>query len=149
MRILKAALLAAISFSICACQTNDDTFCGRHPLVCGGFIAVAGLVIVVVARGDLGAGALASSDARLKRDIRPVGMLSNGINLYAFRYWNDDRVFVGVLAQDLLQDARFRHAVREGEDGYYRVDLSALGLAIEGDAAQFLEASDNALAAMP
>jgi hypothetical protein len=87
-----------------------------------------------------------SSDERLKRDIEFMDALPNGIRLYSFHYWNDDRTFVGVMAQDLLGDERFRHAVIKDESGYYLVDLGALGLGIEGDAGQFLEAGRAALA---
>ena len=53
------------------------------------------------------------SDLRLKQDVLPVEALPNGLQLYSFRYWNDDRTFVGVMAQDLLEDERFHHAVSE------------------------------------
>ena len=82
-------------------------------------------------------------DIRLKRDIAPAGIV-NGVQLYSFRYWNDDHLFVGPMAQDLLADERFRHTVSQDETGYYLVDLTALGL--EGLASQdhFQEAGHNA-----
>ena len=86
------------------------------------------------------------SDERLKRDIRPVDTLPNRLQLYSFRYWNDGRTFVGVIAQDLLKNERFSHAVIEDETGYYLVDLAALGLGVEGDVEQFLEAGRAAVA---
>lgn len=85
------------------------------------------------------------SDSRLKRDIHHLETLPNGIRLHTFRYWNDSRVFVGVLAQELLQDARYRHAVHQSDKGYYTVDLAALGLRMDGEATQYLEASEAAL----
>jgi hypothetical protein len=39
------------------------------------------------------------SDARLKRDVVRVDTLSNGIGLYRFRYLWNDKLWVGVLAQ--------------------------------------------------
>lgn len=86
------------------------------------------------------------SDLRLKQDVRPVETLPNGLQLYSFRYWNDDRTFVSVMAQDLLEDERFSHAVIEDESGYYMVNLGALGLDIVGSRSQFVEAGQNALA---
>lgn len=83
---------------------------------------------------------------RLKRDVRYVKTLGNGIRLYTFRYWNDDRQFSGVLAQDLLGDDRYRAAVRATPEGYYRVNYQALGLRITGDADQYREAGNRALA---
>jgi hypothetical protein len=83
---------------------------------------------------------------RLKRDIEPAGILANGVHVYSFRYWNDDRVFIGPMAQELLADERFRHAVSQGAEGYYRVDFGALGLEVpEGMG----EAGQDALTATP
>ena len=86
------------------------------------------------------------SDERLKRDIKYVDTLPNGLKVYSFRYWNDDRTFVGVVAQNLLAYERFSHAVIENESGYYMVDLAALGLEIAGDREQYLEAGQKAVA---
>ena len=85
-------------------------------------------------------------DLRLKRDVCPTGTLPNGLQLYSFRYWNDDRTFVSVMAQDLLEDERFGHAVIEDASGYYKVDLAALGLEVAGSRQQFRDAGRKALA---
>lgn len=66
------------------------------------------------------------SDIRLKRDIRPVERLDNGLTLYRFRYLWSDEEMVGVMAQDVLE--RSPGSVVLGEDGYYRVDYGSLGL---------------------
>ena len=86
-----------------------------------------------------------TSDLRLKQDICPVETLPNGLQLYSFRYWNDDRTFIGVMAQDLLKDERFRHAVSQGKSGYYIVDPAALGLDVVGSREEFFEAGQRAL----
>jgi hypothetical protein len=65
------------------------------------------------------------SDSRLKKDISFVGR-SNGINLYSFSYIWSDEIYVGVMAQELLDSNP--DAVILGKDGYYRVDYGALGL---------------------
>jgi hypothetical protein len=68
------------------------------------------------------------SDQRLKREVRYVATLANGIRIYSFKYlWADD-AYVGVMAQDLLQSPIHRNAVILGADGYYRVNYRALGL---------------------
>jgi len=69
-----------------------------------------------------------SSDRRLKRGIVHIATLSDGIKLYSFRYAWSDEVYVGVMAQDLLDDPRYAHAVSVGEDGFYRVDYDQLDL---------------------
>ena len=66
------------------------------------------------------------SDIRLKRDIAALGQHENGINLYRFRYLWSDTVHVGVMAQEVA--ARRPDAVRQGADGYLRVDYARLGL---------------------
>lgn len=69
-----------------------------------------------------------ASDRRLKTDIRALGKTSNGIQLYAFRYFWSEQTFVGVMAQDLLEQPEFAHAVIVGKSDYYRVNYDALGL---------------------
>jgi hypothetical protein len=67
------------------------------------------------------------SDRRLKRDVRFLLALPNGMKLYAFRYLWSETVYVGVMAQDLLRDANWRTAVIRRADGY-AVDYGVLGL---------------------
>ena len=66
------------------------------------------------------------SDIRLKRDIEPVGELDNGLTLYRFRYRWSETVYVGVMAQEVLEVDP--GAVIMGEDGFYRVDYRRLGI---------------------
>jgi hypothetical protein len=73
---------------------------------------------------------VAISDRRMKRDIRHVATLSDGIRLYSFRYLWSETAYVGVMAQDLLEDSRWRHAVLTGDDGFYLVDYDQLDLAM-------------------
>lgn len=68
------------------------------------------------------------SDRRLKRDIRPIATLQNGLQLYSYRYIWDDVFYVGVMAQDLLKQADFKDAVRMTSDGVYVVNYEKLGL---------------------
>ena len=69
------------------------------------------------------------SDARLKRDIIPVGALANGLGLYRYRYLWSDTAYVGVMAQEVA--AVVPEAIRAGADGYLRVDYSRLGLRLQ------------------
>ena len=66
------------------------------------------------------------SDARLKRDIVPLGHLNNGIGLYRYRYAWSDQVYVGAMAQEVSKTAP--QAVMRGADGFLRVNYAALGL---------------------
>jgi len=51
-----------------------------------------------------------------------------GLTIYRFRYEGDDGFYYGVMAQDLLADARYASLVTVGADGYYQVDYGSLGL---------------------
>ena len=90
-----------------------------------------------------------ASDLRLKRDVREFRTMPNGVTLFTFRYWNDERIFVGPIAQDLLADERFRAAVTVAASGYYFVDYSVLGLGIpRADLPVYAEASRKAVAGL-
>jgi len=69
------------------------------------------------------------SDARVKRDITPIAKLENGLRLYRYRYAWSDTLYVGVMAQEVLEVAP--HAVSRGADGYLRVNYARLGLRMQ------------------
>ncbi len=66
------------------------------------------------------------SDIRLKRDIIELMRLDNGIGLYQYRYGWSDQLYVGVMAQEVVEIAP--DAVMRDVDGYLRVDYVRLGL---------------------
>jgi hypothetical protein len=80
-----------------------------------------------VVMGSFGAKQATPSDRRLKHDITPAGTLPNGLKLYSWRYLGGSHRFTGVMAQDLLADARFAGAVAVDTDGLMRVDYGQLG----------------------
>jgi len=86
-----------------------------------------------------------ASDIRLKSDVRFVEQLENGINLYAFRYTGDNRVFVGVNAAEIQADPRYAHAIINLGDDFLGVDYQALGLEMVNEA-EMRAASDAAIA---
>ena len=55
-----------------------------------------------------------------------IGRLDNGIGFYRFIYNGDDKVYVGVMAQEV--QAVMPQAVVSGRDGYLRVFYETLGL---------------------
>ena len=69
------------------------------------------------------------SDVRVKRDITPIAQLENGLRLYRYRYAWSDTLYVGVMAQEVLEIAP--HAVSRGADGYLRVNYARLGLRMQ------------------
>jgi polysaccharide export outer membrane protein len=69
------------------------------------------------------------SDIRVKRDIVPVGHLPNGLRLYRYRYVWSSTLYVGVIAQEVMEVVPA--AVTRGRDGYLRVDYRRLGLSLQ------------------
>ncbi len=84
------------------------------------------------------------SDSRLKRDIRLLATLPDGMNIYAFKYLWSDTIHVGVMAQDLLENPAWRGAVVTQANGFYAVNYAALGLRM----ASIEEWNQNGLAAI-
>jgi hypothetical protein len=62
----------------------------------------------------------------LKQDITLLGHLENGLGFYRFSYVDSDKVFVGVMAQEVEQVVP--SAVTRGNDGYLQVRYDKLGL---------------------
>ena len=78
--------------------------------------------------GGLGIGAAAlMSDERTKENIRKVGE-EKGFNIYEYNYKGDDKVYRGVMAQEVQKVAP--EAVIE-KDGVLRVDYDKLGIKME------------------
>lgn len=79
-----------------------------------------------------GAGIMKYSDMRLKENIKPVGVMPNGLTLYSFEYVDEvkshplagEGVHVGVMAQEVEQV--FPYAVKTLDDGYKVVDYGLL-----------------------
>jgi len=83
-------------------------------------------------QGLFSLGSSAMSDIRLKENIKPVGVMANGLTLYSFEYVNEvkshplagEGVHVGVMAQEVEQV--FPYAVKTLDDGYKVVDYGLL-----------------------
>jgi len=68
------------------------------------------------------------ADARLESEASVVGQLANGVNVYAFKFIFEDKVRVGVVAQELQARADTKDAVLTLANGLLGVDYGALGL---------------------
>ncbi len=66
------------------------------------------------------------SDFRLKRDVVQLNIVHDGLQLYRYRYIEDDTYYVGVMAQDVAKQAPA--AVGPGPGGYLWVNYGMLGL---------------------
>ena len=77
-------------------------------------------------------GAALMSDIRAKENIKPIGIMPNGLTLYSFEYKDEvkshplagDGIHVGVMAQEVEQV--FPYAVKTLDDGYKVVDYGLL-----------------------
>lgn len=73
-------------------------------------------------------GLFAMSDIRTKQDIKPLGVLDNGLSVYAFRYKPEFRndwghgIHIGVMAHEV--EAKLPSAVTTLSNGYKAVDYS-------------------------
>jgi hypothetical protein len=156
LRISLTASALVLSLGVTGCtNTGNVGLCVENTALCilGG-VAVVGLGIWAISEIDDDDDDSPSSpglsnftsDLRLKRDVREFRTMPNGVTLFTFRYWNDERTFVGAIAQDLLKDERFHHAVSVGDHGYFVVDYRALQLGIpEADIPLYVEASRRAV----
>ena len=77
-----------------------------------------------------GVQALAMSDIRLKENITKTGISKSGIPIYTFNYKNNDQVWSGTMAQDLLEIGR-SDAVLLMDNGYYAVDYNIIDVDME------------------
>jgi hypothetical protein len=66
------------------------------------------------------------SDIALKHDITLLGHLNNGLGFYRFSYNGNDKVYVGVMAQEV--QTIMPEAVVRSRDGYLEVFYDKLGL---------------------
>jgi hypothetical protein len=73
-----------------------------------------------------GGGGGRRSDVRLKHDVTLIGRLDDGLGFYRFAYNGSEKVYVGVLAQEVQSVEP--DAVVVGRDGYLRVYYDKLGL---------------------
>lgn len=89
----------------------------------------------IQARKATGTGPAAgiASDRRIKTDLKVVGHLANGVKIYSFKYIWDDRVHVGLVAQDLAERPDTRDAVLTLSNGLLGVDYGRLGLRLATD----------------
>ncbi|MBR0735169.1 DUF3300 domain-containing protein [Bradyrhizobium japonicum] len=77
-------------------------------------------------RGGGGRGGGRRSDINLKHDVVLLGRLDNGLGCYRFAYDGSDKLYVGVIAQEV--QAIRPDAVARDNDGYLRVYYERLGL---------------------
>ena len=68
---------------------------------------------------NVASGIMAFSDIRLKDNIKKIGQSIDGHNIYKFKYLDEDREFIGVMAQEVMKT--HPDAVVKPYNGYYAV----------------------------
>lgn len=130
MDIARIAIAGTLALTLTACHKPEHRICdGDQAQRTACVLLIVGAIKAVKLVALTGHhNAPRRSDARLKHDVEYLGALPDGLKLYAFSYLGDDQRFIGVMAQDLLADARHAGAVSVGDDGYFMVDYEMLGL---------------------
>ena len=70
---------------------------------------------------------LGISDVRLKENIKRTGISNSGIPIYTFNYKNDNTLWSGTMAQDLLSMG-IKEAVVTMDNGYYGVNYNKIDI---------------------
>ena len=68
--------------------------------------------------------AMFGSDSRLKEDVKKIRQSFDGDNIYKFKYLDDDRQYIGVMAEEVL--AKNPEAVGRMDNGYWGVNYSKI-----------------------
>ena len=69
------------------------------------------------------------SDSRLKKNIKKIGQSIDGYNIYKFEYLDDDKEWIGVLAEEVFK--KKPSAVVRGDNGYLAVDYHQIDVAFK------------------
>ena len=120
-------------------QLYNFTLDGNHTYVANNMIVhnkqVGGGATSSAGPGGNGSGASSAggsspgsaySDCRLKHCIELKETRDDGLRIYTFNYIWSDITWIGVMAQDLLQQPQFAHAVKLETNGFYSVDYSKI-----------------------
>jgi hypothetical protein len=105
-----------------ACKHTEDA----RPLVAETFTVAVEASIVVAAGASAVVAEAADGDPTSGSSTTSFGYLDNGLGYYRFSYNGSDKLYVGVMAQEVLRV--IPQAVARGPDGYLIVHYERLGL---------------------
>ncbi len=105
-----------------------------HAAPSGGIDPFMIFVLLVIVAGTGGAAApassmmyaVAASDRRLKENIKKIRVAENGLTIYQYSYKGCEKVYEGVMAQDVL--GHTPEAVTIMSNGFFAVNYDMLGL---------------------
>jgi len=102
---------------------------GTSASACAKFFAGAGSPrIRTLGSGTLSFGSLCNnqkSDIGYKQNINLMGKSNNGLNIYNFNYKNEEGLYQGVIAQELI-GTKFEAALSKNNEGLYEVDYNKI-----------------------
>lgn len=67
------------------------------------------------------------SELKIKRNIKKVTTLENGLNLYSFQYRSEPTTYVGFLAHELAASDKFKNYVVHMGEGFYTIHYEKMG----------------------
>lgn len=127
---LAAAVAAIVATLACPAVATDDAPPCSTPADC----TLAGAEVddeaTIKLRAKTGSGPQSGliSDRRMKQDLQPVGVLANGLQVYAFQFAWETKVRVGLIAQELADRPDAKAAVLTLSNGLLGIDYASLGL---------------------
>ena len=68
------------------------------------------------------------SEEQIKRNVTKLATLKSGISIYSYQFFNDQTVYVGLMADDLAKIATFKPYVVHMGEGHYAINYEKLGL---------------------
>jgi hypothetical protein len=77
---------------------------------------------------DLNIGAFCNSeksDIQYKENVHLVGVSNSGLNIYEFNYKNEEGLYQGVIAQELI-GTQFEDVLSKNSEGLYEVDYNKI-----------------------
>lgn len=68
-----------------------------------------------------------AAEEKIKRNIKKIDTLENGLNIYSFQYQSEPTTYVGFLAHDIAQHEKYKHLVIKMSEGVYTIHYEKLG----------------------
>lgn len=71
--------------------------------------------------------AIKAAEEKIKRNIKKIDTLENGLNIYRFQYQSEPTTYVGFLAHDIARHEKYKHLVIKMSEGVYAIHYEKLG----------------------
>lgn len=71
--------------------------------------------------------AIKAAEEKIKRNIKKIDTLENGLNIYRFQYKSEPTTYVGFLAHDIAEHQKYKHLVIKMSKETYTIHYEKLG----------------------